>query len=118
MSSNTPTPSDPQSTPAPSTPETEISQVDTPPQGSQRIEEFTLSGDALLAKIRELAEESNVRRIVIKTSEDHTLIEIPLTVGVAVGVLGTVLAPVLAAVGAIGALVANLKIIVERTIDE
>ncbi|MEN9224582.1 MAG: DUF4342 domain-containing protein [Thermostichus sp. HHBFW_bins_43] len=82
------------------------------------VEEFKISGDDLLAKIRELIEEANVRRILIKNAEGHTLIEIPLGVGVAAGVLGATLFPVLAAVGAIGALVAKLTIVVERTIRD
>jgi hypothetical protein len=82
------------------------------------VEEFKISGDDLLAKIRELIEEANVRRILIKNAEGHTLIEIPLGVGVAAGVLGATLFPILAAVGAIGALVAKLTIVVERTIRD
>ncbi|MFS8879934.1 DUF4342 domain-containing protein [Synechococcus sp. H55.11] len=82
------------------------------------VEEFKISGDELLAKIRELIEEANVRRILIKNAEGQTLIEIPLGVGVAAGVLGAALFPVLAAVGAIGALVAKLTVVVERTIRD
>jgi len=66
-------------------------------------------------EIKELIEETNVRRIVIKNPEDQVLIEIPLTVGVTAGVIGTALFPLLAAVGAIGAVVANLKLVVIRT---
>lgn len=81
-------------------------------------EEFTISGDSLVAKIKELIEETTVRRIVIKNPEDQVLIEIPLTVGVTAGVIGTALFPLLAAVGAIGAVVANLKLVVIRTDPE
>ncbi len=81
---------------------------------SSVVEEFSLSGNDLVTKIKELIEESNVRRIAIKDHEGQVLIEIPLTVGVTAGVIGAALFPVLAAVGAIGALVANLKIVVER----
>ncbi len=73
-------------------------------------EEFKVSGEAVVAKIKELVREGNVRRITIKNEEGHTLIEIPLTIGV----IGTVLLPVWAAIGAIAALVANLTIAVER----
>ncbi len=73
-------------------------------------EEFKVSGDAVVAKVKELLREGNIRRIVIKNEEGKTLIEIPLTVGV----VGTVLLPVWAALGAIAALVANLTIAVER----
>ena len=73
-------------------------------------EEFRVSGEAVLAKVKELVREGNVRRITIKNDEGRTLIEIPLTIGV----IGTVLLPVWAAIGAIAALVANLTIAVER----
>ncbi|MEJ2667605.1 MAG: DUF4342 domain-containing protein [Deinococcales bacterium] len=73
-------------------------------------EEFKVSGEAVVSKIKELVREGNVRRITIKNEDGHTLIEIPLTIGV----IGTVLLPVWAAIGAIAALVANLTIAVER----
>ena len=73
-------------------------------------EEFRVSGEAVLSKVKELVREGNVRRITIKNEEGRTLIEIPLTIGV----IGTVLLPVWAAIGAVAALVANLTIGVER----
>jgi DNA-binding Lrp family transcriptional regulator len=73
-------------------------------------EEFRVSGEAVLSKVKELVREGNVRRITIKNEEGRSLIEIPLTIGV----IGTVLLPVWAAIGAIAALVANLTIAVER----
>lgn len=75
-----------------------------------RKEEFEVSGDVVVAKIKELVREGNVRRITIKNEEGRTLIEIPLTIGV----VGAVLLPVWAALGAIAALVANLTIVVEK----
>lgn len=75
-----------------------------------RKEEFQVSGDAVIAKIKELIHQGNVRRITIKNEEGKTLIEIPLTLGV----VGAVLLPVWAAIGAIAALVANLTIVVEQ----
>lgn len=75
-----------------------------------RTEEFSLHGDALLAKVKELVHEGNIRRIIIKNEEGQTLIEIPLTLGV----VGAVLLPVWAAIGAIAALAANLTIVIER----
>lgn len=75
-----------------------------------RTEEFVVSGEGLLAKVKELVHEGNVRRITVKNEEGKDLIEIPLTVGV----VGAVLLPVLAAVGAIAALVADCTITVER----
>ncbi len=73
-------------------------------------EEFTIDGEKLLAKVKELIHEGNIRRITIMTESRRTLIEIPLTVGVVIGVL----APVLAAVGAIAALSTRCVIAVER----
>jgi hypothetical protein len=80
-------------------------------------EEFRVSGEELLAKVKELVREGNVRRLIIQNKDGKTLIEIPLTVGVVGGVVGIVLAPVLAAVGAIAALVTECTILVERTDD-
>lgn len=71
---------------------------------------FTVKGDELLKRVKEIVKEGNVRRIIIKTKEGKTLIELPLTLGV----VGVVLAPVLAAVGAIAALVTECTITVER----
>lgn len=79
-----------------------------------RIEEFTITGDALVAKVKEWIHQGNIRRIIIKNEEGRTLIEIPLTVGVVGGVIGATLFPVIAALGAIGALVAHLKVVIER----
>lgn len=107
----------PEETSAPSSVDvTPVSPSSEMSEGQQ--EEFTISGDDLVAKIKELIEESTVRRIVIKNPEDQVLIEIPLTVGVTAGVIGTALFPLLAAVGAIGAVVANLKLVVIRTDPE
>jgi hypothetical protein len=78
------------------------------------IEEFTISGDALVSKIKELIHQGNIRRIILKNEEGRVLIEIPLTVGVVGGVLTTALFPVMAAVGAMGAMVAHLTIVVEK----
>lgn len=73
-------------------------------------EEFKIDGDAVIATIKELVHEGNVRRITIKNEQGQTLIEIPLTVGV----VGAILLPVWAAIGAIAALAANLIIVVEK----
>ena len=73
-----------------------------------------MRGDTLLAKLKELVHEGDIRRITIKNEDGHTLIEIPLTLGV----VGALLLPVWAAVGAIAALAASLTIVVERTDTE
>jgi hypothetical protein len=73
-------------------------------------EEFRVSGEAVVAKVKELVREGNVRRITLKNDDGRVLLEIPLTIGV----IGTVLLPVWAALGAMAALVANLTLAVER----
>jgi Domain of unknown function (DUF4342) len=78
------------------------------------VEEFTITGDALVAKIKELIHQGNIRRIILKNEEGRILIEIPLTVGVVGSVLSAALFPVMAAVGAIGAMVAHLTIAIEK----
>jgi hypothetical protein len=76
-----------------------------------RTEEFHVNGEELLGKIKSLVHEGNIRRIIIKDKEGKILIEFPLTIGV----VGLVLAPTLAAVGAIAALVTEATIVVEKT---
>jgi hypothetical protein len=76
----------------------------------KRYEEFKTNGDELLGKVKQLIADGNVRRIIIKDKDGKTLVEIPLTIGI----VGIVLAPVLAAVGAIAALVTECTILVER----
>jgi hypothetical protein len=83
---------------------------DDPTQEKTTTEEFKLDGDELLAKVRELLHEGNVRRIILKNSDGNVMVEIPLTVGV----VGALLLPMWAAIGAIAALAANLTIVVER----
>jgi uncharacterized protein DUF4342 len=73
-------------------------------------EEFKVSGEDLLKKVKELVAEGNVRRISVKDKEGKTIVEMPLTVGV----VGAVLAAPLAAIGAIAALVTECTIMVER----
>jgi hypothetical protein len=77
---------------------------------SERQEEFKVSGEELLAKVKQLVHEGNVRRIIIKDKDGKTLVELPLTVGV----VGLVLAPFFAAVGAITALATECTILVVR----
>lgn len=76
-------------------------------------EEFQVSGERVVSKIKELIREGNVRRITLKNEEGRTLIEIPLTLGV----IGTALLPVWAGIGAIAALVADLTITVEKVAE-
>ncbi len=76
-------------------------------------EEYTVCGEDLLSRVKDLVREGNIRRITIRSEEGNTLIEIPL----AIGVVGAMLLPVWAAVGAIAALVTNCTIAVERRED-
>ena len=75
-----------------------------------RTEEFQVSGDEIIAKIKELVREGNIRRIAIRNEEGRTLIDVPLTLGV----VGILVAPQLAALGAIAALVTHGTIVVEK----
>ena len=73
-------------------------------------EEFRVKGEELVEKVRQLIHEGNVRRLIIKDEEGKVYLEIPVTFGV----IGALIAPMLAAVGAVAAMVANLKIEVVR----
>lgn len=73
-------------------------------------EEFKVSGEDLVKRLKELVEEGNARRIIIKSEKGDTLLEVPLTLGA----IGALAAPVLAAVGALAALMAKCTIIVEK----
>jgi hypothetical protein len=73
-------------------------------------EEFHVNGDEILSKVKELIKEGNIRRIIIKNEEGKPLIDIPLTVGV----VGTVIVPQLAAIGAIAALLSHGTIVIEK----
>ena len=73
-------------------------------------ESFRVSGADIMKKVEEIIKEGNARRIIIKNEKNETIIEFPVTVGV----IGIVLAPILAAVGAVAALVTNATIVVEK----
>ncbi len=79
-----------------------------------RTEEFKVSADETVAKVKEIVAEGNVRRIIIQNEDGKTLIEFPLTVGVAAAAGVLLLAPLLAAVGVLAAIVTDLTIVVER----
>ena len=79
-------------------------------QSDKKTEEYSVKGDDLVAKIKGIINEGNIRRIIVKSEDDKTIVELPLTVGV----VGAAFAPALAAVGAIAAVVTNCKIVVER----
>ena len=73
-------------------------------------EEFRVEGEKLITKIKELIHEGNIRRISIKDKEGKTVLEIPMTLGV----VGIVIAPQLAASGAIAALLTEATVVVEK----
>jgi len=78
-----------------------------------RTEELKITGEELVATVKELVRQGNIRRITVRNREGKTLVEIPLTLGV----VGTLLIPTLAALGAVAALVAECSIVVERIED-
>lgn len=75
-----------------------------------KTEEFRVEGERLIAKIKELFHEGNVRRVIIKDKDGKTVMEIPVTLGV----VGMLLAPQLAAIGAIAALLTEATLVVEK----
>lgn len=81
---------------------------------TQPVESHRVTGDTLLAKVRQLVHEGNVRRLIVKNEAGVTLMEFPLTVGV----VGAVLLPVWVALGAIAAVAAHYTIVIERTAEE
>jgi hypothetical protein len=75
-----------------------------------RTEEFKVEGEKVISKIKEIFHEGNIRKVIIKDKEGKTLIEIPMTFGV----VGALIAPQLAAIGAIAALLTEATIVVEK----
>jgi hypothetical protein len=75
-----------------------------------RTEEFRVNGEELIARIKNLVKEGNIRRISIKNKEGKVVFEIPLTFGV----VGALIAPQLAAIGAIAALLTEATVVVEK----
>mgnify|MGYP001321809523 CR=1 FL=1 len=79
-------------------------------ENNVHYEEFKVEGEKLVAEIKRLIQEGNVRRVIVKNDKGEPLLEIPLTLGVVTAVL----IPVWVALGAIAALAANFTIVVER----
>jgi hypothetical protein len=73
-------------------------------------EEFKVNGDDLVRKVKEIIREGNARAIIIKNEEGKEIIQVPLTIGA----VGALLAPPLAAIGAVAALVTNCTIVVVK----
>jgi hypothetical protein len=78
-------------------------------------EQIEIAGSELVDRTKELIEEGNVRRLIIRNPDDEKLLEVPLTTGVVVGGAFTLLAPILAALGAMAALLARVKVEIVRT---
>lgn len=76
----------------------------------KRTEEFSVNADQVVEKVKQLINEGNVRRVVIKNEQGESIIEFPVTFGV----VGAVLLPVFAALGAAAALLSKCTIVVER----
>jgi len=81
------------------------------PEQKFKTEEFRVEGEKLIAKIKEVLHEGNIRRIIIKDKEGKTVMEIPMTLGV----VGVLIAPQLAAIGAIAALISEATIVIEKS---
>lgn len=77
-------------------------------------EEMEVAGGELVDKVKELIAEGNVRRIVIRRQDGNKMMEIPLTAGAIAGGLVLYVAPILAALGALAALVSHLRVEIER----
>jgi len=75
-----------------------------------RTEEFRVEGEKLIGKVKEVIHEGNIRRIIIKDKEGKTVLEIPMTFGV----VGVLIAPQLAAIGAIAALLTEATVVIEK----
>ena len=80
------------------------------PVGKVATEEFSVSSDELVKKVKDILHEGNVNRIIVRDDQGKILLEVPA----AAGLIGAILAPWLAALGAIAALVTECKISVER----
>lgn len=74
-------------------------------------EEFRVNGEELLGKVKNLIKEGNIRKVIIKDKEGKVIFEIPLTFGV----VGALIAPQLAAIGAIAALLTEATVVVEKS---
>jgi len=80
-------------------------------------EEIVVKGGELVEFVKQLVAEGNIRRLIIKNADDEILMEVPLTAGAVVGGALVMLAPVLAALGAMAALLAQVKVVVVRDED-
>jgi hypothetical protein len=80
---------------------------------SGKTEEVRVSGEGLVARVKELVHQGNIRRIIVKNDQGNTVFEIPLTVGV----VGAFLLPLWVALGSIAALASHYTLVVEKRED-
>lgn len=78
------------------------------------VEEVEVAGNQLVDRIKELVQESNTRRVIVRAEDNREIFTVPLTAGVVVGGLITLTLPMLAALGAVAALVSRVKLEVIR----
>jgi len=97
----------------PSTNGTALAKEETP-----WIEEIEIAGSQLVERVKELIAEGNVRRLILRTQDDALIMEIPLTAGAVFGGVVTLFAPLLAALGALAALIAHVKVQIVRVEDK
>jgi len=79
---------------------------------NEHKEEFKVSGEEVLKKVKEIIKEGNARKIIIKNEKGEEIVTIPLTVGA----VGAILVPALAAIGAVAALLTKCTIVVEKSV--
>lgn len=99
-------------------PENETTQTTTPPEPEAKkrtwVEEIEVAGSQLVDKVKDLLAEGNARRVIIRSKDGNELLAMPLTVGVLGGGVFALAAPIWAAIGALAALVAQVKLEVVR----
>ena len=83
-----------------------------------RTEDILVSGSELVERIKSIVQEGNVRRLIIRKPDGEALLEVPLTVGVVAGGGLVLVAPVIAALGALAALLAEVKVQIVRVDDD
>lgn len=88
---------------------------DKPEKQRTWTEEIEVAADDIVGRVKELAQDATVTRLIIRKSDGQTILEVPIAAGAAVAGAVTILAPVLAALGAMAALVANFKVDIVRS---
>lgn len=91
-------------------------ETETESESKSSVEEFQISGNAVLQKVQELIQQGNIRRILIRSEAGKTLFELPLTIGVGAGLVATLIAPLFIALGFVAMLAARLTIVVEKNV--